>query len=242
MTRRLHWIVLSLALALGLSAPAFAQDADSDSIADAEDNCVNVANAGQEDRNYDGYGDRCDPDYWNDGAVNDIDYEIFLECFTLGTPDCDLNGDGDTTASDFTVFYNVYNGSGTPGPSGLACAGTIPCADASVVGDTDSDGVADSIDNCVNESNASQVDVNGDGLGNHCDPDYDQDGNVDDVDYEIFLECFGTGSGDCDLNGDSTTTASDFGVFNAFHPGPPGTAGPGAQDSSACTIAKGNCP
>lgn len=235
-------LVIACGLALSLANPSFAQDADSDGVADAHDNCVNQANASQLDTNYDGIGNRCDPDIWNDGTVDDVDYEIFVECFTAGSgPHCDFDGNGIVGASDFGVFVAFYNG--PPGASGLACAGTIPCADATVVGDGDSDGVANSIDNCANQSNASQQDTNADGLGNRCDPDYDQDNSVDDVDYEIFVKCFTVGSGpDCDHDGNGVVGASDFGIFTAFHPGPPGPAGPGAQDSSPCTIADGNCP
>jgi hypothetical protein len=48
--------------------------------------------------------------------------------------------------------------------------------------DRDSDGVLDGIDNCVNDSNASQADLDSDGIGNTCDSDTDGDGlhNIDD--------------------------------------------------------------
>jgi len=235
-----RFLVLACGLLLGLATPALAQDADSDGVADAHDNCVNTANPSQLDTNYDGIGNHCDPDYWNDGTVDDIDFEIFSECYGGSDPHCDLTGDGIVGGVDFGVFTSFHPG--PPGASGLACAGTIPCADASVVGDADSDGVADSIDNCVNTSNASQLDTNVDGIGNHCDPDYDQDGNVDDVDFEIFSGSYGTSDPDVDLTGDGIVGGSDFGVFTSFHPGPPGAAGPGAQDSSPCTGAEGNCP
>jgi hypothetical protein len=223
-----------------LALPALAQDADGDGVPDANDNCVNVSNAAQVDTNHDGFGNRCDPDYWNDGTVDDIDFEIFSECFGTADPDCDLNGDGVTGAPDFSIFAGFYGG--PPGPSGLACAGTIPCADAGIAGDADSDGVADPADNCVNHANPSQLDSNQDGIGNRCDPDYDQDGTVDDVDYAIFAKCFGTAAPDCDLNGDGITGAPDFAIFSSFYGGPPGPAGAGTQDSCPCSVLDGNCP
>jgi len=218
-----------------------AQDADGDGVPDANDNCVAVPNAAQLDTNYDGFGNFCDPDYYNDGNVDDVDFELFKECFGgSGNPHCDLNGDGVTGVPDFAIFNSYYGGA--PGPSGLACAGTIPCSDPSVVGDADGDGVGDDIDNCVSVSNASQLDTNADGFGNFCDPDYDNDGTVDDVDFEIFSLCFGTAAPDCDLNGDGVTGVPDFAIFNSYYGGPPGPAGPGAQDACPCDVLEGNCP
>lgn len=53
--------------------------------------------------------------------------------------------------------------------------------------DTDGDGVADTTDNCPAAANATQADLDGDGLGDACDDDIDGDGlsNV----IEIWLGC-----------------------------------------------------
>jgi len=53
--------------------------------------------------------------------------------------------------------------------------------------DTDGDGIADNVDNCVNTVNADQADTDNDGLGDACDndttyPDTDGDGFTDNVD------------------------------------------------------------
>ncbi|SMF07690.1 Secreted trypsin-like serine protease [Alteromonadaceae bacterium Bs31] len=45
--------------------------------------------------------------------------------------------------------------------------------------DTDNDGVIDTEDNCPNKANANQKDTDGDGMGNRCDPDDDNDGFTD---------------------------------------------------------------
>ncbi len=48
--------------------------------------------------------------------------------------------------------------------------------------DRDADGIVDGTDNCVDQSNPTQLDADGDGLGDTCDPDDDGDGVFDDVD------------------------------------------------------------
>jgi hypothetical protein len=54
----------------------------------------------------------------------------------------------------------------------LACKG----------GDTDGDGYKDTCDNCPANANASQADIDADGIGDACDPDSDNDGILDATD------------------------------------------------------------
>jgi len=65
-------------------------DADSDGIADADDNCPNTANLDQADLDDDGIGDVCDVDLDGDGVANAVD-----NCPETANPDqADSNGNG----------------------------------------------------------------------------------------------------------------------------------------------------
>lgn len=135
---KLKLILLASVFALGFAFTANAGsvvDTDSDLVPDAYDNCTTIANGPNEtsnqiDTNQDGYGNACDPDYDNNGATTTTDFTVFFDAFTLVTPDIDTDHDGNgaTTTTDFTTFLAFFqNGNAAPGPSGLACAGTIPC-------------------------------------------------------------------------------------------------------------------
>ena len=140
---KLKLIMLIGLFALGLAFNANAgsvADGDGDLVPDVFDNCSDPAtgangpndDSNQVDSDQDGYGNHCDADYDNDGAllVNLPDFSIFLAAFTNTTPNAgtDHNGDGITSVADFGTFLAAFQTVGTQvGPSGLSCAGTIPC-------------------------------------------------------------------------------------------------------------------
>lgn len=137
---RLLPILLAALLQLTLGAPAAAQDGDADGIIDEQDNCLVVGNPTQLDTNLDGYGNRCDTDYNNDGLCAAADFSAFKQAYfsQVGDPnydpDIDVEGNGVIAGSDFSVFKQNYM---LPvAPSGLGCAGAIPCTCAAPVLDS----------------------------------------------------------------------------------------------------------
>ena len=100
---------------------------------DDEDNCVDTPNPSQADTNSDGYGNACDPDYNNDDVVGIPDFNVFRASFGTGlgdpgyNPDCDHSEPPDDVVGipDFNPPRSYFGG--PPGPSGLDCAGTLPC-------------------------------------------------------------------------------------------------------------------
>lgn len=116
-------------------------DTDSDGICDIDDNCVTVANNGPLpgtplncDTDQDGYGNACDGDFDQSGQVQSTDATLYwLADFTTGGVDngrgTDMNCNGQVQSNDVTTYWlaDFTAGGSQPGPSGLGCAGTIPC-------------------------------------------------------------------------------------------------------------------
>jgi len=128
-------------LAIGLSVTSFAGsivDADSDGVPDSFDNCSVVANGplastnscnGQEDGDLDGYGNPCDTDTDNDGATSLADVSATFSAAAVAStdPNFDFDCDGAASLADVSRVFSDAAVAAVPGPSGLACAGTIPC-------------------------------------------------------------------------------------------------------------------
>jgi hypothetical protein len=89
--------------------------------------------------------------------------------------------------------------------------------------DTDGDGVPDSRDNCTQVANANQLDSDGDGYGNACDADLNNDGIVNSLDISALRTAFGSTSLLGDLNGDGVVNALDVSQMRRLfgtRPGP----------------------
>ena len=100
-------------------------DGDGDGVADANDNCLDVANPDQADSDGDQIGNQCDADIAepNDCLVNFADLGVLKDAFfsqpTSGNwnPDADFNGDSLVNFSDLGIMKTLFFGA--PGPSGL---------------------------------------------------------------------------------------------------------------------------
>jgi len=194
-------------------------DQDGDGIADGVDNCLSVANADQADYEGDHLGDLCDPDDDNDGVPDDGD----------------LSGEiGDATCKGVTKDGCDDNCYGVPNADQAD-------NDGDGIGDAcdpddDNDTVADVDDNCPTTENTDQKNldaelaadgvkdattgkaVKGDGLGDACDGDLDNDSVLDDKDNcdhvpnfkQTDLDDDGLGDAcDDDIDGDGVTNADE---------------------------------
>jgi hypothetical protein len=114
----------------------------------------------------------------------------------------------------------------------LLIALALALATSASAQDADGDGTADDVDNCINAPNGPtlrdlgqniQRDTNGDGFGNVCDADLNDDGIVDFLDLGAFSSVFFSADADADLNGDGVVDFLDLGRLSALFflaPGP----------------------
>ena len=137
-TRPIQMTLLFLAILLPIASTAgVAADADSDGIPDVLDKCTldsrNATAPGTCDTDCDGYGNVCDADFDQSGAVNATDFTMyFIPTFKtgidLGARGTDMDCAGAVNATDFSMFFVPRFKLGLPaGPSGLACAGQPGC-------------------------------------------------------------------------------------------------------------------
>jgi hypothetical protein len=123
------------------------------------------------------------------------------------------------------LAYNLNNS------NGFIALGTSPDTDA------DLDGVIDVDDNCPLVPNGpaipdaggfSQRDTDGDGIGNMCDGDLNNDGVTNTLDLNIYKLAHRTSAGDpsfnpdADFNGDGKINTLDLNIYKGLHRGLPG--------------------
>ena len=162
-------VTTGLATEVLLNMPAASVDEDGDGINDDADNCPNDSNASQSnndladeiayvDDDLPIQGDACDLDDDNDGMPDEFEERYPGELFPF------VNDASDDADSDGITNIDEYRN------------GTIPTDPLSPSPDTDKDGVPDATDNCPLAPNADQSDTpDGDGIGDICDDDDDND-------------------------------------------------------------------
>jgi len=125
--------------------------------------------------------------------ITDLDPGTEYQCVFVA-----VNDKGDSSGARFTVTTDELGGL----PIWLLYLATQQANNAPF--DSDGDGVADSVDNCPNNSNPDQADNDNDGLGNVCDSTPDGDGG-------------GSGGGGVDSDGDGVPSISDN-CPNSYNP------------------------
>ena len=215
-------------------------DADNDGVCDvgpdsapetcdaggADDNCPDVPNAAQGDRNADGVGDAC-TDSDGDDVFDDVDN--CPDDANAGQGDSDVDGVGDACdncLADENPDQSDLDSDGL----GDVCDGCVVLAgeDCSVI-DPDGDGFCDvavaalnachGLDNCPGLDNADQANLDDDSFGDACDDDVDGDGFCNDAaarDAEGAV-CIGVDNCPRDSNADQRDS-DDNGVGDACQP------------------------
>ena len=126
-------------------------------------------------------------------------------CSELRLEDCLTD---DRYAFEFEVMDNGSPGIGYPTSTHLGRTGVL-CLNTA---DRDLDGITDDTDNCPDVSNADQIDIDNDGVGNLCDVDFISDGDTDGVinGEDNCPDISNADQSDADNDGVGDTCDSDF--------------------------------
>jgi hypothetical protein len=153
-----------------------------------------------------------------------------------------VSDEGDPATADDGTVIRIDALSGLQSP--VATAGTLELptgigVQAPAPGtflDQDGDHVVDSDDNCISVANTDQRDTDSppDGIGNACDPDYNDDGIVGSLDFSALREALGSDVNDpepnrydpdIDADGDGTIGTFEFDLLLGCYGGRPGMSG-----------------
>ncbi|MCA9540907.1 MAG: hypothetical protein KC620_18530, partial [Myxococcales bacterium] len=100
--------------------------------------------------------------------------------------------------------------------------------------DTDMDGFCDAVDNCVGDANPNQADLDGDGIGDLCDPTDDRDQDLDGL-TNAEEALLGTDPLDADTDDDGLNDGDEQG--RGTDPLDPDTDADGLQDGTEAGVA-----
>lgn len=190
--------------------------ADPSNDADGDGVCGNVDSCALGDDNHDadgdGTADACD--LCPADASNDADADGLCGDVDACPVDSNNDADGDGVCGNVDACPNDPN---NDIDADGVCGDIDPCP-VEPTNDADGDGFCESSDNCPTVANSNQSDVDGDGIGDSCEPDDDGDGITDDGDNCPFdgnadqLDADGDGIGDAcdaDVDGDGVFDVSD---------------------------------
>lgn len=135
----------------------------------------------------------------------------------VGSDGCYMFG----RASDRAAQAPCVNDASLSGASYLILAPNV---------DTDGDGTIDALDNCRLLANANQADSNGDGFGNRCDADLNNNGATNAQDTGLYRQQLGQPSvaptyNAADINANGAVNAQDTGLVRQLLGSPPGPSG-----------------
>jgi hypothetical protein len=144
--------------------------------------------------------------------------------------DCVYDDDGDPATPEVALTTDQRGAARPRDGDGVAPTGcdigsyeeAPPCSDGP---DQDGDGMPDACDDCTLVANADQRDSNGDGYGNLCDADLDQDGTTNLADLALFRARFLTTDPHADLDGSGSVNLLDLALFRQRFLRPPGPSG-----------------
>ncbi len=145
-------------------------------------------------------------------------------------------GDGSNTVDGASVSH-AYDSEGSYTVSVTSFDGTFYSSpethtiNVSNDADIDDDLVLNSEDNCVFLANSTQVDSDGDLIGNRCDADFDNNDFVNFADLSIFQLHFLTSWPDGDFDESGTVNFADLSIFGdlmLLPPGPSAFRAPGS--------------